>query len=501
MVVHLDYEPPHLNLFLQEDFWISKIVTNNIQEALLRVDGETGRILPNLATEWKYSDDGLRLELTLRESVFFHDGRPFGGEDVEFTFRFLMDPDRSASSLRQNFAQVESFEARENSFVLKLKKPDFKLLQSLAHLPILPRHVYASSGLMKHNPADSMAVGTGPFKVQKWQRGESILLQRHDGYWGETAFLDEIFFRIIHDRPKAVNLLKKGELDMIPRVPVHTACDRGSPGSIKTESVRVMRYYPVQFHSIIMNVSTPQLRDARVRKALAKLTPRKLVAESLLCNHARPITGPYMPDRPGYDHSLPQIEYSPADARRLLEKAGWSAHDRDGVRRKGGKRLELTYLQIAESSLQKRLCPILKDGYRRAGVKLNIERVPFSRWLRLVRTGQFHMADVLWTFSGKQDLYQHYHCSQADTGSNYGSYCNPEADRLLEKIRRTLDSEKRHGLERRLHNVLYHDPPAIYLFNTAEISMARNNVRNSEPNHEGFPWRKMWLDVPFGSAR
>jgi len=510
-VVHLAYEPPHLNLFLQEDFWISRIVTNNIQEALLKVDGDTGEILPSLATSWRYSeqppqspagstvesfDKELRLELTLREGVLFHDGEQFGPEDVEFTFQILMDPDRSTPSLRQNFSQVKWFKTEGNTFIIGLKQPDFKLLSSLSHLPILPKHIYGTTSDMKENPATSMPVGTGPFKIQKWNRGESILLQRHEGYWGKTALLKEILFKIVRDMPKAIQLLKNGEIDFIPRVPLHLACERGSAlmAQKARSSFRLLRYYPNQFHSIIMNVKTEQLRDRRVRRALAEMTPQKIIAESLLCNHTRLITGPFWPDRPGYDKSLRRIKYSPKKAGQRLEKAGWRYQNDDGVRSKAGVHLELTYLQIAESSLQKRLCPILRDTYRRAGVRLNIQKVPFSRWLRLVRNHQFHMTDVLWTFYGKQDLYQHYHCSQAEGGSNYGAYCNPKVDKLLQRIRRTLDREVRNSLERLLHRMLHRDLPAIYLFNPAEVSLASTRLRGCTPHGEGFPWRRMWID-------
>ncbi len=510
-VVHLAYEPPHLNLFLQEDFWISRIVTNNIQEALLKVDGNTGEILPNLATSWRYSGDSsqgsvgstversdqeLRLELTLREGVLFHDGERFGPKDVEFTFQILMDPDRSTPSLRQNFSQVKWFKTEGNTFIIGLKQPDFKLLSSLAHLPILPKHIYGTTADMKQNPATSMPVGTGPFKIQEWNRGKSILLRRHESYWGKTAQLKEILFKIVRDMPKAIQLLKKGEIDFIPRVPLHMACERGQKlwGGKAKSSFRFLRYYPNQFHSIIMNVKTEQLQDRRVRRALAEITPQKIIAESLLCNHARLITGPFWPDRPGYDKSLKRIKYSPKKAGQRLEEAGWRYQKGDDVRSKAGIRLELTYLQIAESSLQKRLCPVLRDTYRRAGVKLNIQKVPFSRWLRLVRNHQFHMTDVLWTFYGEQDLYQHYHCTQAEGGSNYGAYCNPKVDKLLQRIRRTLDREVRSSLERLLHRMLHRDLPAIYLFNTAEVSLASSRLRGCTPNGEGFPWSRMWID-------
>ena len=494
-VVHLDYEPPHLNLFLQEDFWISRLVLNHIQESLVRIDGRTGKLHPHLATAWDYSKDGLELTLNIRKDVTFHDGHPFDVDDVKFTFEVLMDPERSAAALGQDFAAVKSFKVRDGAFVLNLKRHDFKLLSSLAHLPILPRNIYATTADMKKNPASSKPVGTGPFQVSEWKRGQRLVFRRYSKHWGRGARLDRLVFKVVRDTTKALHLLKKGELDFIPRVPVHLVCGDGSrvKALVSRPTVRSIRTYPKRFHSIILNVKTPQLREVEVRRALARLTPRELIARSLLCQHARLITGPFWPDRPGYDPKLPQIKYSLKEATRILKAAGWRDTDGDGVRDKGGHELKLTFLQIAESSLQRRLCPVLKDTYRRAGVQLDLVKVPFSRWLRLVRKHNFHMADVVWSFFGAQDLYQHYHCSQANGGSNYGSFCNPKVDTLLQTIRRTLDPKKRTALERKLHRRLYEALPAIYLFNTAQISLARKRLRGCTPNSEGFPWSQMWI--------
>jgi ABC-type transport system substrate-binding protein len=493
-VVHLGYEPPHLNLFVQEDYWISRIVINNIQEALVRVDTDTGRIMPNLATRWEVDESGKEVTFWLRNGVRFHDGKPLSAEDVIFTLDVLADPHRSNASLRQDLEQLESWKAEGRKVVLRLKRPDFKLLSSLAHLPILPKHVYAASDFKTH-PANHSPVGTGPFRFVRWKRGTSLKLARWQGYWGDEARLNELVFRVVRDKNKALALLRRGELQLIPQLPLNQVCKKGSP--IRNESFqrrfKVSTHYPNQFHSIILNTATPQLADREVREALVYLTDRKLLARKLLCRHARIISGPFWPERPGYDSSVKPRVHSLEKAKDLLAKAGWKDVDGDGVREKKGKELELVYLQIAESSLQRRLCPILEQAYEKAGVRLVIKRVPFSRWLQLVRKHSFHLADVVWTFYGEQDLYQHYHCSQREGGSNYGSYCNEKADALLEKIRRTLDDSDRHALERKLHRLLHRDLPAVYLFNTARVAVSSRRLKGAEPTNEGFIWSKLWL--------
>ena len=284
-VVQLDYEPPHLNLFLQEDFWISRLVLNQVQESLVRIDGRTGKFHPHLATAWDYSKDGLELTLKIRKGVTFHDGHPFDVDDVKFTFEVLMDPQRSVASLRQDFAAVKSFKVRDGAFVLNLKRPDFKLLSSLAHLPILPRHIYATTADMKKNPASSKPVGTGPFQVSEWKRGQRIVFRRYSKHWGHGARLDRLVFKVVRDKTKALHLLKKGELDFISRVPVHLVCGDGSPvkALVSRPKVRAIRTYPNRFHSIILNVKTPQLREVEVRRALARLTPPGSSSPALSC--------------------------------------------------------------------------------------------------------------------------------------------------------------------------------------------------------------------------
>lgn len=493
-VVHLGYEPPHLNLFLQEDYWISRLVINNIQEALVRVDPASGDIRPLLAEKWHFENNGRRLVLKLRSGVRFHDGKPLTGKDVAFTFAVLKDPQRAAAALRQDFKNIRSFQVQGDTITLELARPDFKILSSLAHLPILPRHVYGAADFKKH-PANLKPVGSGPFKIGEWKRGTALTLERWAGYWGRNAYLEKLVFRVVRDKRKAFALLEKGEIDLITRVPLNLVCQKNTLLARKTfkQKFRVKKYYPNSFHSLILNAATPQLTNRRVREALVRLTDRKLLAQKLLCSHARIISGPFWPGRPGYDASLKPRPYDLQKGSAALTAAGWKDRDGDGVREKGGKKLRLVYLQIAESALQRRLGPLLQQAYKKAGIQMVIKRVPFSRWLQLVRKNRFHLADIIWTFYGEQDLYQHYACSQREGGSNYGNFCNQKADRLLRRIRRTLDDHKRHLLERKLHRLLYKQVPAVYLFNTARVSVSAMRLRGAHPTPEGFIWKDLWM--------
>jgi peptide/nickel transport system substrate-binding protein len=491
LVIHLDVEPPHLNPLIQEDVWLARITLGNVFEGLIRRDPGSSRFVPALATAWEIGEGGRTLTFTLRSGARFHDGRPFGSDDVIFTFDRLMDPRVTAGGFRADFADLTSWTRLPDGRVrLAFKAPSFKVLETLSHLPILPRHVYGTADLNRH-PANHRPVGSGPFRLGRWDRGSAIRLTRFAGYWGPRPALRSVVFRLIRSKEKALDLLKTREVDLLPRVLPDQACGPRAP----IHDARIARHYrtivhfPVQFYTMIINQQHPVLGDVRVRQALAHLVNRPLLAEKLFCGRARIISGPYAPGRPGNDPTVQPWSYDPAAADALLAAAGFTGRDREGVRLRDGKPLRLGYLQVAESAVQRRLLPILQEELRKAGIALEVEKLGWSQVLGRLKAHRFDLADLNWVYYHDQDLYQIYHSSQSDGGSNYGAYRSAAADALLERIRATLDDGARAGLERELHRLLHRDLPGLFLFNVGDVSLVARRFGHVEPGPEWISLR------------
>ncbi len=491
IVVHMGHEPPHLNPLIQEGGWLWRISVNNLFEGLIRRDPQTYVFRPSLATGWSFSPDGKVLTFTLRKGVRFHDGHPFGVDDVIFVFDRLMDKSQPTGATRSDFAELRKWEKLGGGRVrLTFAKPGFKILDSLSHLSMLPKHIYGK-GQLRNHPANHRPVGTGPFRFDRWDKGAFIRLRRFDGYWGAKPALRRVTYRLVKSREKAFELLKKGAFDLMPRVLPQHACGAGAPVTDKriADRYRLLVYYPVQFYTVIFNHQNPLFQDVRVRRALSMLVDRKLIAQTIFCGRARPISGPYWRERPGYDPAVKPRRFDPRGAAKLLAEAGWTDTNGDGVLDNNGRDFAFTYLRFSESSVQRRLVPILREQFRKAGLRVRVETISFTAALARMRQHKFDLTDLNWVYYYEQDLFQIYHSSGCHGGSNYGCYNNPKADALLLQIRETLDDKKRAALERRLHRLVHADLPGMFLFNVADVSLVSRRFDGVTPSAEWFQMR------------
>ncbi|MCD6500278.1 MAG: hypothetical protein J7M25_18435 [Deltaproteobacteria bacterium] len=491
LVVHMGAEPPHLNPLIQEDMWLKRIVTNNVFETLIRRDPKTYRLKPNLARKWTLSVDGRTLDLWLRSGVHWHDGQAFGPKDVLFTFDRLMDPTVTAGSARAAFVGLQSWkQVGPNQVRLRFSKSTTRVLEALAYLDILPRHIYGR-GDLNHLAANDRPVGTGPFRFDRWKRGEFIRLRRNESYWGRKPAITTVLYRVIRSRQKAFELARAGKIDLLPRILPRQACGVDAPARqpVIAKQYRLVVFYPVQYHSIIINFKNPIFSDRRVRQALAMLLNRKLIADKIYCGFAKVISGPYWIGGASYDHHIAPWPYDPQRAAALLAQAGWRDTDGDGILDRQGKPFRFVYLRIAESAMQAKLIPLFREAFRKAGLDMQVHVASWPDVLAKLRHHQFDMVDLNWVSDYGQDLFQLYHSSQCNGGSNYGCYRNAEVDRLLEQARQTRSPKERHAIERKIHGLLHQDLPGIFLFNGASISLVSRRFAGLEPSAEWFSVR------------
>ncbi len=488
LVVQVPVEPPHLNPLVREGFWLRHLALGTVFEALVSRDHSTYGFRPALAESWSFSRDGRTLLFQLRRGVTFHDGKPLTSKDVVFTLSRVMDPQVTAGSLRASLTSLAGWRAEGASkVVLQFRRPAWRVLEVLSHVPVLPRHVYGSGDLNVH-PANRRPVGTGPFRFVRWEPGNFIRFERNEAYWGRKPCLRRIVFRFVRSRTKALELARAGEVDLVASLLPEQACGPSAPARRKEVSrrFRLVVSHPVQVHVILVNHRNPILADVRVRRALLMLIDRQAMVRELFCGYAQVVSGPYWFRGPGYDHSVQPWPHDPERARRLLAAAGWRDTDGDGILDRHGRRLSLGYLRIMESALQRRMLPVLLESFRRAGIAVRVESLPWSKVLQRLRAHRFDMVDIKWASDVDQDLFQLYHSSQCDAGANYGCYSDPEVDSLLEKAHTEGDATVRHALEQKLHRLFHERLPALFLFAPAELSLVSRRFSGTEPSAEWF---------------
>ncbi|HEX8952164.1 MAG TPA: ABC transporter substrate-binding protein, partial [Polyangia bacterium] len=364
-----------------------------------------------------------------------------------------------------------------NTVVLGLTRPAPFLKQALAHLSILPEHLYKGKDLRRAE-ASRAPVGTGPFKFVSWRQGDELVLARNDAYWGEKAHLERIRFRFVRDKEVAYELYRRGEIDVLWQVPAtHFDEVRSDP---KLTGHRLLSWSPRAYFFIVWNTERGRLADARVRRALTMLVDRHRFAQIAFSGHARDITGPYTPGTPSYDATLPPWPYDPAAARKLLDEAGV-------------KSMKLTFLYYGASRSAEQLGTLMKEDFAKAGVTLELASVDFAVQLDRLRHHAFDASALQWTLELEQDDYVLFHSSQAAGGQNFGSYKSPAADALLDEIRKTADDDARHALDRKLHRVIHDEQPYTFISMREVESLLSPRVHALVPSMDGFSFQRAWV--------
>jgi peptide/nickel transport system substrate-binding protein len=475
LTVHVDAEPAILCDLVEHDAWSRWILENEVVETLLEQDPFTGAIGPRLAERWEA--DAHALTLHLRAGVAWHDGQPFTAADVAFTLGRARDPAVGADQ-RADLEPVSGIETPDEHTVrLALARPAPLLRQALAHIAILPEHAYRGKDLRRAD-ASRAPIGTGPFRFASWRSGDEIVIERNEKYWGRHARLARIHFKIVRDRNVALELYRRGAIDVMWRLPPGRADE--VRGDARLGGHHMLVWTPRAYFFIVWNTKRGAFGDARVRRALTMLIDRARFVQIAFSGHARAVTGPYPPESKSYDAKVAAWPYDPKAARALLDAAGV-------------KSLKFTFLQTAGSRTVEQLATLMKEDLARAGIEMDVATVDFAVLLDRLRKHAFDASALQWTMSLEQDNYNLFHSSQADGGQNYGAFASARVDELLGAIRAAADDDWRHGLDRELHRVIHDEQPYTFLAAPEVQTMEAPRVHGLRPSTDGFTFADAWV--------
>jgi peptide/nickel transport system substrate-binding protein len=393
--IHLTAEPGHLSpLGLPEREGL-QVMEDTVFESLVR--HEPAAIVPLLAESFRVTDEGLGLRFLLREGVRFHDGTPLSAVDVQFS----VDHARTSSAnphLRDALSDVTAVEMWGPRDVrLVLRRANGYVLRALAETPIVPAAIYDRAKPDVRHP-----VGTGPYKLQVWERGKRILLDRHVGYWGTAPPIAKVEFVIEPDAAKALIRAKDGEIDIIPAlIPEHFPAQASAPGIDGVFDPLGLR--PPRFWAIIPNTRRPPFDDVRVRAALARLINRDRISREVFHRLARPIAGPVWPGGPVDGVSPEPPSFDPASAMKLLDEAGWRDPRGEGVRERDGQKLKITFVAApgGGDSIIDEVRELVVADLRQAGLTVDVRPGDSSTLLARLRAGDFDAGLISW--SGRVD--------------------------------------------------------------------------------------------------
>ena len=244
---------------------------------------------PYLATSWEVSPDGLSYTFYLRANARFHDGTPITSEDVAFSVDTARANHPFGRSMFGPVDRVETPDPLTARFILKQRHPALLASVTTLLLPILPKHVY-SVGPIRTNPANTMAIGSGPYKVIEFKAGQSITLEKNkDFFLPDQPKTDQIVFRFFDDMQASRLAIENGETDAI----LQTGFGYTDFARLKNNpklNVFTNAYAGLGIVDYIeFNLRKPPFNDVRVRRAIAHAVDRKFLVEKFQAGVTKPL--------------------------------------------------------------------------------------------------------------------------------------------------------------------------------------------------------------------
>ncbi|MEU3655506.1 ABC transporter substrate-binding protein [Streptomyces sp. NPDC032161] len=480
-VVGIAYEPDSLSPLLG----YGKDGNSKIFDGLLTLDADM-KLRPALATALpEVSADGLTYTYRLRKGVKFSDGKPFGAKDVVFTYRTILDP-RTNNASRTELDALKSVEAGgEDTVVFHLKYPYAPFAQRTV-LPIAPEHVAAgqdvNTGAFTTHP-----VGTGPYLLTKWSKGEKLSFRANPDYWGGAPKVKKFTMVIIKDDDVRATRLRSGELDGAI-LPPNLAKGFARDGGMKTYAATTY-----DNRNVTLPTHNKVTGDLAIRRALDIAVDRQAMVDSILNGEGRPAYGPVPTDSEWFTKGTERA-HDPAAAKKILDDAGWKP-GKDGIRVKDGVRAAFPLWYLTGDKLRQDHALAYASDAKKAGIDITTES---GTWEVIeprmkqdaVLAGGGSPADPDF------DQYSMLKSSLAGEGfNNMGWYENKTVDQALEQGRRSGDKATRKAAYDTVQRELVKDPGYTFLTHIDHLYVVKDRfgalTTQVEPHDHGLatgPW-------------
>lgn len=452
LVYATDREPTCLDPHVAGDM-PQVFVAQQYLDSLVSMDSQ-GQIGPWLATHWEVSPDGLRYTFHLRRDVHFSDGTPFNAEAVKANLDHMVNPKTQSSTAGGYIRQYRGTQVLdEYTAQVTLATPYAAFLEVLAQGFL---GIQSPTALLRSRDENCESpVGSGPFKVQRWDRQHQVELVRNPDYnWAPPtaqhqgpAYLDRIVWKFIQEPSVRFASLQAGEVDVIEALPPesHEAARRNPDVEL------IIAQRPGNPTNGTFNLRRAPFDDIRVREAFVRSADVEGALKSVYFGEFPRAGGPLSAATPFYSGDFEHSQdYDPVRAGQLLDEAGWTARDSEGYRTKGGQRLRATVLIGARTTPSElTLWEQVQATTRQVGLELVFDQMSDAQvtvrqaaWDYDIRLGYWNTntPDVL------RIIFTSAFVQPAGVGGyhqNSSGYADPGFDALLDSALATQDADQR----------------------------------------------------------
>ncbi len=428
---------------------------------------------------WQTSADGLYDKVVMRDDLVWSDGRPITAHDIAFTYRVIMDPRVPVPAVRSGTDQMKGVHAYDDRTIVFFHKEPLATNVWNINFPVLPKHVYEGTWekdpTLKDSPEhvalEEKPVAGGPYEILSRKRGQEIVLRRRDGWSSvqgrqvrEPPFFKDVRFRIIEDPNTALLALKSGEIDEMILQPEQWTTQTVDDDYDRLNTKATAPEW-VSFH-FAWNIGTPFFADRRVRRAMSYAFDHDRMLEKICLGLYEPCAGNFPPGSwMAGPKKLEPYKQDLDKAEALLDEAGWTDHDNDGIRDKeiDGRLVPFEFtLLVNQQPFRIAICTLLKENLEQIGVIANVRPVEVTALQEMMQKKSFQACFSGWGSGTDPDSSEN--IWKTGEMRNYCGYSNPEVDRLFAEGRRELDRSRRAEKYARIQEILYEDQPYTWLF-------------------------------------
>jgi peptide/nickel transport system substrate-binding protein len=331
----------------------------------------------------------------------------------------------------------------------------------------------------------------GPYRVQKWEQGQSIILEANDHYIFGRPLLDSVTFRTIENTDTLLASAMAGNVDMTL---TGMTFDQAQQLIGRRDVTQIPVFTPsLTWEHIDLNIDDPTLSDIRVRRALLHAIDREAISQSFF-EGMQPVAHAWLPPRhPAYDESTVSVyEFDPVKAGQLLDEAGWMLNSRTNLREKDGKVLKITYMTTAGNKAREQVQAVISSNWKDVGVDVvSKNENPTSFFTTTLRERKFTGPTATmyaWVMGPGSNMYSMSHSSMIPTqqnnfsGQNYTAFIDETVDKLTEEILRSLSKQQNYENLKIIQQIMTRELPSLPLFYRLDVTTVHRDLANYQPS-------------------
>ena len=402
-----------------------------VQSCLFKTD-KNGDIVPDLATDYSISGDGKTWTVNVRDDVKFSDNSTFDAEDVAFTFNTAKETESEL-----DLTNLESIKAvNETTVEFNLVEPRSTFIYDLRYVGIVPSDSY-DNNTYGENP-----IGTGPYVLDHWDKGQQVIFKVNDNYYGQKPYFTQITL-LFPEEATWLELAKSGDVDVVP---VATSALNQSVDGYQFVEKSAGRAQGVSFPYLpdtgdswngTWKIGNNVTSDKAIRQALNVGVDRQAMCDEIFSGHATPEYTSV--DTRDYANSNAKVQDGDVDAaKQILKEGGWTDTDGDGIVEKDGVKASFDLYYPPDYLDRQSLSTVFAEQAKELGIEVNLVGADWDT----IYANMYSSAALMQQTSPDpyKSIYQQYHSKEADGFyMNPGLYNNTDSDKLMDEAMHSSD--------------------------------------------------------------